>query len=402
MKTISIYGLGYIGLPTAALLACNKARVKGVDVNLETVESVNSGKSSILETGIDELLKKAVNSGFLTAHKEGMEADVFIIAVPTPVERVNKKPTPSIKFIKKACEEISKYIKPGNLVILESTSPIGTTREIMNLISNASGIDKEKLLFCYCPERVIPGNTIKELVGNHRIIGAVNESSFKAAEEVYSIFCKGEMIKTNDKTAEISKLTENSFRDVNIAFSNEISILCDSLDIDVWELISLTNLHPRVNLLNPGCGVGGHCIAVDPWFLVADFPKETKLIQTSRKINDNKTEWVFNRVCNEINQLKNKLNRDPKVGCFGITYKPDTDDLRESPALKIVNKLSKIYDDILICEPNIDSYKKLKIYKTDYILKNSDLLIFLVSHKEFRKIQTHNKKVMDFCGLFKT
>ncbi|MDR0762404.1 MAG: UDP-N-acetyl-D-mannosamine dehydrogenase, partial [Campylobacteraceae bacterium] len=344
-KTVSVIGLGYIGLPTAAMFAAGGIKVIGVDVNQYAVDTINQGKIHIVEPELDKLVSNVVASGYLKAVTKPKTADAFIIAVPTPFK---DKHEPDLSYIESAAEAIAPVLKKGDLVILESTSPVGATEQMAERLSSkrsdltfpqTHGEDSD-IRVAHCPERVLPGRILKELVENDRIIGGMTPKCSNAAVKLYKSFVKGECIITDAKTAEMCKLTENSFRDVNIAFANELSIICDKLGINVWELISLANRHPRVNILQPGCGVGGHCIAVDPWFIVSKTPKEAKLIRTAREVNSHKPEWVVDKVDEAIsrflkeNPQKNKNNIT--VACFGLAFKPDIDDLRESPAVEIV------------------------------------------------------------------
>lgn len=388
VKQICILGLGYIGLPSAALLANKGYRVHGVDINEHVVDTINNGKIHIVEPMLDELVKSAVEKNFLVADIEPVESDIFMIAVPTPfhADKFNKNtnsPIPNISHVISAAKKIAKYIKPGNLVLLESTSPVGTTDKIADTLKDA-GVDIEEIFIAHSPERVLPGQIIKELVENDRLVGGINKKSTKLASNFYKSFVDGEVIETSAKTAEMAKLTENSFRDVNIAFANELSILCDDMDINVMELISLANKHPRVNILNPGCGVGGHCISVDPWFIVDQADGSAKLIEKARRINDHKREWVKDKIIDHIIKFQRKFNKTPSISCMGLSYKPDIDDLRESPALKISKDLSKLYK-INVVEPNIRDIEGLNLINLDEALK-MDICIYLVAHKEFSNI----------------
>lgn len=388
VKQICILGLGYIGLPSAALLANKGYRVHGVDINEHVVDTINNGKIHIVEPMLDELVKSAVEKKFLVADIEPVESDIFMIAVPTPfhADKFNKNtnsPIPNINHVISAAKKIAKYIKPGNLVLLESTSPVGTTDKIADTLKDA-GVDIEEIFIAHSPERVLPGQIIKELVENDRLVGGINKKSTKLASNFYKSFVDGEVIETSAKTAEMAKLTENSFRDVNIAFANELSILCDNMDINVMELISLANKHPRVNILNPGCGVGGHCISVDPWFIVDQADGSAKLIEKARRINDHKREWVKDKIIDHIIKFQRKFNKTPSISCMGLSYKPDIDDLRESPALKISKDLSKLYK-INVVEPNIRDIEGLNLINLDEALK-MDICIYLVAHKEFSNI----------------
>ena len=488
-KKVCIIGLGYIGLPTAALLANRGYEVHGVDIVQSVVDTINKGQIHIVEPELDTFVKAAVNSGKLKADTKPTKADVFIIAVPTPFHKSGYDiPTPNIDYVISATKSIAPYLKKGNIVILESTSPVGTTEKVAQILSElrpelfqiVNGelniidggelkMDNEKgnyqlsilnsqLYIAHCPERVLPGQIMRELVENDRIVGGINEESTKQTANFYRSFVQGEVLETDAKTAEMAKLTENSFRDVNIAFANELSILCDKFGIDVWELRELANRHPRVNILYPGVGVGGHCIAVDPWFIVHAGGEDAKIIKTAREVNTYKTEWVIEKIKNTVNQWKLKkidngelkmenekgnyqlsiinyqLKKDsqlkqPKVAIMGLSFKPDIDDLRESPALYIAKRLTSELENIICFEPNISSGKltidnvELEVIGKEAFennsqlnnhsqfsilnsqLKHADIIVFLVAHKEFKSLITNheslitNKQILDFCGV---
>ena len=398
---VCIIGLGYIGLPTAAVIANKNIKVIGVDINKRVVNKIKQGKIHIVEKGLEEIVSENVKSKNLIAQLEPSEANVFIIAVPTPLQKDNESvPLPDISYVKQAINDIAKYLRSDDLVIIESTCPVGTTNQMQKLISKLTGFAYENINLAYCPERVLPGNIIYELENNDRLVGGVNEKSTSRAKTFYEIFCKGNITKTKASLAELVKLTENSYRDVNIAFANEMSIICEKYNINVYELISLANMHPRVNVLRPGCGVGGHCIAIDPLFIVSGAPESTELIQAARRVNDNKSKWVTKQILLEVFKLKNELNRTPVVGCFGLTFKPNVDDTRESPALLIIQELISKGLKVFVCEPNLDSYSKLILKSADNVVAESDILVFLVSHQSFEKINTQDKLVLDYCGLF--
>ncbi|EIN8284995.1 UDP-N-acetyl-D-mannosamine dehydrogenase [Campylobacter coli] len=398
-------GLGYIGLPTAAIFASRKVKVLGVDINQQVVDTINQGKIHIVEPELDILVHTVVKDGYLKAAMLPEEADAFIIAVPTPFKGDNHEP--NLDYIKAASKLVAKVLKKGNLVILESTSPVGTTEQMAKWLAeerhdltfphqNADILDVN---IAHCPERVLPGQIIRELVENDRIIGGVTQECTGRAVDLYKIFVQGECIKTNARTAEMAKLTENSFRDVNIAFANELSILCDKLDINVWELIKLANRHPRVNILQPGCGVGGHCIAVDPWFIVHQNPNEAKMIKIAREINDNKPKFVIEKIKEKIEDIF-----QPKIACLGLAFKPDIDDLRESPALDIVLELAnEDVVQILVVEPNIKQLplklkakKNVNLVSLNQALKEADVIAILVKHREF--IDIRSSKIIDFVN----
>ena len=404
MKKICILGLGYIGLPTAAILTRAGYEVFGVDVNKSVIDAINKGKVHIFEPNLDMLVKRAVENNLLQAGINVVKADIFILAVPTPFKDNHK---PDISYVEAAVKEIIPCLEKGNLVILESTSPVGTTEYIANIVYELrKDLQNNDILFAHCPERVLPGRILDELVNNDRIIGGLNKESTEVAKAFYSTFVKGELITTDSKTAELSKLVENSYRDVNIAFANELSIICDKLKIDVWELISIANHHPRVNILNPGPGVGGHCIAVDPWFIVDSVPRESKLIHMAREINDYKPIFVFDKIENIIKKIKN-----PKIACLGLAFKADVDDLRESPAIKIVDLLSNNKDsEILVVEPYIktlpnelDKKENVTLSKYHEDVEKADVIILLVDHNKFKneKLSNLNNKILiDTRGIY--
>lgn len=394
-KTICVVGLGYIGLPTAALLANRNYRVHGVDVVQKTVDIINQGNIHIVEPELDTFVRSAVNSGHLKAYTEPKEADIFIIAVPTPF---HKGYVPNIDYIISATEAISSYVKEGNIVILESTSPVGTT-DIIEKTLIGKGVDTSKIHIAHCPERVLPGQIMRELVENDRIVGGITQEATDATAEFYKTFVTGSVLKTDAKTAEMAKLTENSFRDTNIAFANELSILCDKFDINVWELIKLANRHPRVNILQPGAGVGGHCIAVDPWFIVHKGGNDAKMIRTAREVNLYKTEWAIEKIKNVALEFENKTGRKARVACMGLAFKPDIDDLRESPALQITKRLIADGLEVLAVEPNIQTHPDFDIIGYKEALEKADVFAFLVAHKEFKYLDIETE--LDFCGVSK-
>ena len=383
---ICVIGLGYIGLPTASLLGTKGFYVHGVDTSQEVVATINAGGIHIVEPDLDILVKSAVQSGRLRAGLEPVEADVFIIAVPTPFKQGKQ---PDLSYVEAATRIIAPYVKPGNLVILESTSPVGTTDEVVARILQDAGHNiKEDIYIAHCPERVLPGRILIELIENDRIVGGINKASTKKAVEFYKSFVRGEVLETDSRTAEMAKLTENSFRDVNIAFANELSLICDQEGINVWELISLANRHPRVNILNPGPGVGGHCIAVDPWFIVSRAPELARLIRTAREINDFKPGWVIEKTRRSAEKFKH-----PVIGCLGLAFKADVDDLRESPAVDIVRKLlDENLGEVLIAEPNLKVHGEFTLCPYEAVVAASDILLLLVDHKEFRDLKAVDLK----------
>ncbi len=395
-EKVCIVGLGYIGLPTAALLANNNYHVHGVDINEHAVNTINKGQIHIVEPELDTFVKNAVSNNFLKAYLQPAEADVFIIAVPTPFHEGFK---PNIDYVLKATKSIAPFVKEGNLIILESTSPVGTTEKVLETLKEC-GVNTDKIFAAYCPERVLPGKIMKELVENDRIVGGVNKESTEKVVAFYKTFVKGEVLATNARTAEMCKLTENSYRDVNIAFANELSMICDKANIDVWELISLANHHPRVKILQPGAGVGGHCIAVDPWFIVSDFPEEAKIIKAAREINDFKTQWVIEKIKNTALQFELDNKRKPVVACMGLAFKPDIDDLRESPALEVAKAIHETNLNVICVEPNVATVKGLKLVSTTEAIQQADIICYLVKHKEFLNLSNINKKiVLNFCDI---
>jgi UDP-N-acetyl-D-mannosaminuronic acid dehydrogenase len=400
-KKICIIGLGYIGLPTAAFLASKGYYVNGVDIDTSIIKTVNDGKIHIVENGLESLVKSAVSKNKLKANSKPEISDIYIICVPTPFHKGGAIPDPNIDIVLEATRSIAQLLKPNDTVILESTSPVGTTEKVASELEKC-GVDISNINIAYCPERVLPGNILLELESNDRIVGGINERSTKAASKFYRSIVSGNVLETTAKTAEMCKLTENSFRDVNIAFANELSVLCQNDNIDVWELISLANHHPRVNILQPGVGVGGHCIAVDPWFIVSRHKHLSKIIKTAREVNLFKTEWVEKEIEKEIHKYK---NNSPKVALFGVAFKPNIDDLRESPALEIANNISKKYKDTVIVEPNINNSSNFNIVSILDALEEADICIFLVKHNEFKEIKFENfkndVKVLDFCGVFR-
>lgn len=401
-EKICVIGLGYIGLPTAALLADRGYNVVGVDTNQETVNVINQGKIHIIEPDLDEVVKSNVLSGNLKAYCEPQLADVFIICVPTPFYHHDSEiPHPNLEYVISATKSIANFVREGNMVILESTSPVGTT-EIVRDTLKSNGVDVDKIFISYCPERVLPGKIMTELIENDRIVGGINEISTQKVKEFYETFVNGNVLMTDSRTAEMCKLVENSYRDTNIAFANELSILCSNLDINVWDLIQLANRHPRVNILQPGCGVGGHCIAVDPWFIVAKDPENSKLIKTARNLNNYKTDWVIEKIKSTAYKFEIDNKSKPIIACMGLAFKPDIDDLRESPALNITKKLFDEGLNVLAVEPNIKEHEKFNLTKFEEAIEKADIFVFLVKHKEFKNLEISNKLILDFCGVIET
>lgn len=396
---INVVGLGYIGLPTAAVFANNGVKVHGVDVSPHVVDTINQGKIHIVEPDLDKVVHNVVERGYLTASLSAESADAFLIAVPTPFKGDYE---PDLSYIQSAAKMIAPVLKKGDLVILESTSPVGATEQMAewlaqersDLVFPQANAEAPDVFVAHCPERVLPGKVLEELVSNDRIIGGMTDKCSQLATDLYKVFVEGECITTNARTAEMCKLTENSFRDVNIAFANELSIICDKLEINVWELIALASRHPRVNILQPGPGVGGHCIAVDPWFIVSKTPDEAKLIRTARLVNDGKPEWVIDKVKLAITDFlqanPEKTAKDVTIACYGLAFKPDIDDLRESPALAITRKIAAMHSgNVVAVEPNITELAKdnepFELVGLEQGA-DSDIHILLVAHKAFSRL----------------
>jgi len=398
---VVMIGLGYIGLPTAALIAQSETFVHGVDINPKVVDTINKGQIHIVEPELDIAVANAVKKGFLKASTTPIQADTYLIVVPTPFKAKNE---PDISFVESATKAIIPLLKEDDLYIIESTSPVGTTEKMMELIFSERPELKGKLNIAYCPERVLPGNVMYELVHNDRVIGGVDKKSTQKAVAFYSRFIKGDLHKTNARTAEMCKLVENSSRDVQIAFANELSLICDKADINVWELIELANKHPRVNILQPGCGVGGHCIAVDPYFIVSDYPMEAQIIGKAREINNYKSFWCAEKVQTTRLAFELKHGRKPSIAIMGLAFKPNIDDLRESPAKYIAQKVlqNANNEEYYIVEPNIKTHKVFKLTNYKEAVKKADIIVFLVAHKEFMALDIGgNKIVLDFSGVVK-
>ena len=395
-------GLGYIGLPTAIIAAKHGVDVIGVDINSSVVEQTNAGHLHIIEPGLEELLKEVVKTKKLHATTQPEKSDAFFIVVPTPFRGGNHEP--DVSYVESATRMIIPYLEPGNLFVIESTSPVGTTEKMAKIIFDERPELKGKIYIAYCPERVLPGNVIYELVHNDRVIGGIDEVSTHKAQEFYAQFVKGELHPTNTKTAEMCKLTENSSRDSQIAFANELSIICDKAGINVWELIRLANKHPRVNILQPGCGVGGHCIAVDPYFISAEFPAESKMISTAREVNNYKAFWCAEKVKNAILKFELDNKREPVVAMMGLAFKPNIDDLRESPAKYITTKVMQdCYNaNIMIVEPNVNEHPVFKLSDYQQAYNKADIAVFLTAHNQFKELKwSDDKIILDFCGIFK-
>jgi UDP-N-acetyl-D-mannosaminuronic acid dehydrogenase len=412
INTIGMIGLGYIGLPTAAILASRGIQVIGIDVNQHAVDTINSGAVHIVEPDLDIVVRSVVTTGNLRATTQAEPADAFLVAVPTPF---HDDRTPDLSYIKSAAMALAPVLQAGNLVVLESTSPVGTTEKMAGWLAEArpdlsfpqtAGVHAD-VQVAYCPERVLPGQVLQELVNNDRVIGGMTSHCAARASELYRIFVKGECIITNARTAELCKLTENAYRDVNIAFANEMSLVCDPLGVNVWELIELANRHPRVNILTPGPGVGGHCIAIDPWFIVDSVPELARLIRTAREVNDSKPEHVIQKVKEKANRFKT-----PRIACFGLSFKANIDDLRQSPALHIVTRLAEEgIGKLLVVEPNIKSLPKvltgnpaIELVSLEHAVKNSDIVLGLVDHSEFKALNRASLSesvVIDTRGMWR-
>lgn len=418
-ETVSVIGLGYIGLPTAAMFAAHGKHVIGVDVNETTVEIINRGQIHIVEPELDALVARGVSKGALRATTSPEAADAFLIAVPTPffpLESEDAIPTPNLTYIKSACEAIAPVLKKGDLIILESTSPVGTTEQMVSwLLALRPDLEMPNpdtgagdIFVAHCPERVLPGKVVSELIQNDRVIGGITPTCSQKAVDLYKAFVKGECVITTARTAEMAKLTENASRDVGIAFANELSLICDETNINVWELISLANRHPRVNILQPGPGVGGHCIAVDPWFIVSSSPETAILIKNARHINDNKPKWVIDKVktavADYLSENKSTSVSDIKIACYGLAFKADIDDLRESPALNIAKQLTNIFGKSCISiEPNIAKTTELdgiNLSDLNQAYTDAQIHVLLVDHKEFKELGKPSGNVIDTRGIW--
>ncbi|CAH6784680.1 UDP-N-acetyl-D-mannosamine dehydrogenase [Vibrio chagasii] len=416
-ETISVVGLGYIGLPTAAMFASRKKKVIGVDVNQYAVDTINRGEIHIVEPDLDMLVSAAVQQGYLKAVTTPETADAFLIAVPTPFKDCadGEIPEPDLRYIEAASNAIAPVLKKGDLVILESTSPVGATEQMATWLAEArpdlsfpqTHGESADVNVAHCPERVLPGHVVTELVQNDRVIGGMSKRCSERSVELYKTFVMGECVITNARTAEMAKLTENSCRDVQIAFANELSMICDELEIDVWELISLANRHPRINILQPGPGVGGHCIAVDPWFIVSKTPELAKLIKTARDVNDKKPEWVIDKVkialAEYLQVNPTKTAQDVTIACYGLAFKPDIDDLRESPALDITKSIAAFHSgQVLAIEPNIESisHENIKLVTIDESLTKTNIHVMLVDHQQFKKIKLNDDFIIDTKGIW--
>lgn len=398
---VCFIGLGYIGLPTAIIAAKHGLQVAGTDINPDIVAATNEGRLHIVEPEMDCMLKEVVANGLLKAYATPQLSDAYFIVVPTPFKGNHE---PDISYVESATLSVLPLLKDGDLFVIESTSPVGTTEKMRDLIWSKRPELKDRIYMAYCPERVLPGNVAHELIHNDRVIGGISPESTEKAKDFYSQFVQGELHSTDSRTAEMCKLTENASRDVQIAFANELSLVCAKAGINVWELVSLANRHPRVNILQPGCGVGGHCIAVDPYFITSAFPEESKLMAQARETNNFKAEWCAGQVLASMMKFEKENGRKPVVALMGLAFKPNIDDLRESPAMEIAGMVADSVSDnsLLIVEPNISEHGRFKLtdYKTAY--ENADIVAFLVNHREFATLDyRQNVVVMDFCGVFK-
>jgi len=393
-------GLGYIGLPTAIIAAKHGIDIVGVDINPTVVEMTNQGKLHIIEPGMQELLQQVIESGSLRATTTPEQADAFFIVVPTPFKGDHQ---PDVSYVEAATLSVIPFLKEGNLFVIESTSPVGTTEAMAQLIYQKRPELEGKIDIAYCPERVLPGNVIHELVNNDRVIGGLTAQAAEHAASFYAHFVTGTLHHTNSRTAEMCKLTENASRDVQIAFANELSLICDQAGINVWELINLANKHPRVNILRPGCGVGGHCIAVDPYFITAAYPQQSQLIATARQVNNGKAMWCVEKIKNAMLEFEISHKRKPTVAMMGLAFKPDIDDLRESPAKLITTAVMQSCNNapIMVVEPNITEHNVFKL--TDYhtAFDKADIVVFLTAHSQFKQLPWRDDKViLDFCGIY--
>ena len=393
--TVIMMGLGYIGLPTAALMAAKGLQVTGVDISSSVVETINRGEIHIIEPDLAGLVHQVVQRGNLRASTQVHSAEVYLIAVPTPFKGDYE---PDLSYVESATRMVLPWLKPGQLLIIESTSPVGTTEQMQALIERERPELKGQIALAYCPERVLPGNVIQELEHNDRVIGGINEASTEKALAFYRLFVKGDLHRTTARTAEMCKLVENASRDVQIAFANELSMICAKADIDVWELIRLANRHPRVKILQPGTGVGGHCIAVDPWFIVSAFPQEAQLIRKAREINNYKTQWVIERIAQEVKRFEAAQGRRPVIACLGLAFKPNIDDLRESPALAVAQSLQAQYGEFVrLVEPHIAEHSRYTLTDFSQALAEADICCVLVAHQQFKGLKTE-ALCLDFCG----
>lgn len=396
-RRVCVIGLGYIGLPTAALLANRGHRIFGIDTNIDAVETINQGRIHIVEPDLDTFVRAAVESGNLTAHRAPQPADVFIIAVPTPFAENH---VPDLSYVDAATRSIAPHVIPGNSIILESTSPVGTTERVERILQE-EGIDTKTMAIAHCPERVLPGRVMIELTENDRIVGGLTREATSTVAAFYREFVTGAVLETDARTAEMTKLVENASRDVQIAFANELSILSDRFGINVWDLIELANHHPRVNILQPGTGVGGHCIAVDPWFVITAAEGDAKLMETARLRNIEKTEWVIKKITSRAQAFAEEAGRPAVVAAMGLAFKPNIDDLRESPALFVARTLSEAGINLIVAEPNIENHPEFTVLSPEKAIAQADIVAFLVAHREFFTLPVSPEKTLDFCGVIK-
>ncbi len=398
---VNFIGLGYIGLPTAIIAAKHGIEIAGTDINPDIVEATNQGHLHIVEPDMEDMLREVVANGRLKAYTEPQLSDAYFIVVPTPFKGNHE---PDITYVEAATRSVVPILKEGDLFVIESTSPVGTTEKMRDVIYSMRPELKGKVFMAYCPERVLPGNVAYELINNDRVIGGINPESTEKAKEFYSQFVKGALHSTDSRTAEMCKLTENASRDVQIAFANELSLVCAKAGINVWKLIELANKHPRVNILQPGCGVGGHCIAVDPYFITADFPEESKLIAQARETNNGKAEWCTGQILAQILKFEKENGRKPQVALMGLAFKPNIDDLRESPAMEIAKGVTDAVASqyLMVVEPNIKSHPRFALTGFREAYDKADIVVFLVNHREFAALNYRTDvKVLDFCGVFK-
>ncbi len=398
---VNFIGLGYIGLPTAIIAAKHGIEIAGTDINPDIVEATNQGHLHIVEPDMEDMLREVVANGKLKAYTEPQLSDAYFIVVPTPFKGNHE---PDITYVEAATRSVVPFIKEGDLFVIESTSPVGTTEKMRDVIVSLRPELEGKIFMAYCPERVLPGNVAYELINNDRVIGGINPQSTEKAKEFYSQFVKGALHSTDSRTAEMCKLTENASRDVQIAFANELSLICAKAGINVWKLIELANKHPRVNILQPGCGVGGHCIAVDPYFITADFPEESKLIAQARETNNGKAEWCTGQILAQILKFEKENGRKPRVALMGLAFKPNIDDLRESPAMEIAKGVTDAVESqyLMVVEPNIKSHPRFALTGFREAYDKADIVVFLVNHREFAALNYRTDvKVLDFCGVFK-
>lgn len=398
---VNFIGLGYIGLPTAIIAAKHGIEIAGTDINPDIVKATNQGHLHIVEPDMEEMLKEVVANGNLKAYTEPQLSDAYFIVVPTPFKGNHE---PDITFVEAATRSVVPFLKEGDLFVIESTSPVGTTEKMRDVIVSLRPELDGKIYMAYCPERVLPGNVAYELINNDRVIGGINPESTEKAKEFYSKFVKGALHSTDSRTAEMCKLTENASRDVQIAFANELSLICAKAGINVWKLIELANKHPRVKILQPGCGVGGHCIAVDPYFITADFPEESKLIAQARETNNGKAEWCTGQILAQILKFEKENGRKPQVALMGLAFKPNIDDLRESPAMEIAQGVTDAVQSqyLMVVEPNIKQHPRFALTDYNEAYQKADIVVFLVNHREFAALNYRTDvKVLDFCGVFK-